>query len=78
MTMTGAGERASAGNDEIVLCRPDGVLAELNLPGGPVRPVALRRREIAELLAEELRRLDPDQVYANVIRGCAPPEKGSS
>jgi hypothetical protein len=78
MTMTGAGERASPGDSEIVLCRPDGVLAELNLPGGPVRPVALRRRETAELLAEELRRLDPDEIYAHVIMGCAAPEKGSS
>jgi hypothetical protein len=65
MTMTDSG-------DDIVVSRPDGVLARLDLPGAPVRPVALRRREIAELLAEELRRLDPDEVYASVIKACAP------
>ena len=78
MTTTGAGQRANADDGEIVLFRPDGVLAQLDLPGGPVRPVALRRRETAELLAEELRRLDPDEVYATVIMGCARPEKGAS
>jgi hypothetical protein len=29
--------------------------------------VALPRRDLAELLAEELRRLDPDEVYGEVI-----------
>ena len=33
----------------------------------PDRPVALKRRETAELLAEELRRLDPDDIYAQTI-----------
>ena len=78
MTTTGAGERATADDSEIVLSRPDGVLAQLDLPGGPVRPVALRRRETAELLTEELRRLDPDEVYSAVIKDCARPEKESS
>ena len=30
--------------------------------------MALRRRDIPELLAEELRRLDPDDVYAATVR----------
>jgi hypothetical protein len=30
--------------------------------------VALHRRDIAELLAEELRRLDPDEVYAETLQ----------
>ena len=30
--------------------------------------MALHRREIAELLAEELRRLDPDEVYAETLQ----------
>ena len=34
------------------------------LPNRPDRPVALKRREIPALLAEELRRLDEDDVYA--------------
>ena len=33
-------------------------------PNRPDRPVALKRREIPALLAEELRRLDEDDVYA--------------
>ena len=38
---------------------------DLQLPGHPDRPVALKRRELPELLAEELRRLDEDDVYAD-------------
>ncbi len=33
-------------------------------PDRPDRPVALKRREVPALLAEELRRLDEDDVYA--------------
>jgi hypothetical protein len=29
--------------------------------------VALQRRDIAELLAEELRRLDPDEIYGESL-----------
>ena len=36
-------------------------------PGEPERRVALHRRDTAELLSEELRRLDPDEVYAETI-----------
>ncbi|MFF3210340.1 glucose-6-phosphate dehydrogenase assembly protein OpcA [Streptomyces sp. NPDC002886] len=48
---------------EIVLDRADGALATLCMPGQPDRAVALKRRDTAELLAEELRRLDPDNTY---------------
>ncbi|WP_327307346.1 glucose-6-phosphate dehydrogenase assembly protein OpcA [Streptomyces sp. NBC_01298] len=47
----------------IVLDRADGALATLCMPGQPDRAVALKRRDTAELLAEELRRLDPDNTY---------------
>jgi glucose-6-phosphate dehydrogenase assembly protein OpcA len=53
---------------EIALNRPDGRTASLVWPGRPDRLVALHRRETAELLAEELRRLDPDEVYAETLR----------
>ena len=53
---------------EIRISRPDGRLATLSVPGQPDRPVALRRRGIPELLTEELRRLDPDDVYAATTR----------
>ena len=41
-----------------------GCSRQFSIPDAPNRPVALKRRELAELLAEELRRLDPDDVYA--------------
>jgi glucose-6-phosphate dehydrogenase assembly protein OpcA len=53
---------------DVSLVRYDGKLATLSSPGQPDRPVALKRRELAELLSEELRRLDPDDVYARTAR----------
>src|SRR5215469_834506 len=53
---------------DISLTRTDGRTATLAWPGRPERSVALHRRESAELLAEELRRLDPDEVYAETLR----------
>jgi glucose-6-phosphate dehydrogenase assembly protein OpcA len=52
----------------IRLYRPNGGLALLTLEGQPDRAVALKRRETSELLAEELRRLDPDDTYASALR----------
>lgn len=52
----------------ISLVRLDGKLATFMVPGEPDRPVALKRRDIAELLAEELRHLDPDDVYAQTVK----------
>jgi glucose-6-phosphate dehydrogenase assembly protein OpcA len=53
---------------DISLVRYDGKLATLSTPGEPDRPVALKRRNLDELLSEELRRLDPDDVYAATAR----------
>ena len=55
------------GGGEINISRPDGLLAQFSIPNAPNRPVALKRRDLAELLAEELRRLDPDDVYAQTV-----------
>jgi glucose-6-phosphate dehydrogenase assembly protein OpcA len=52
---------------EVSVTRPDGRVAMLRRPGQPERKVALHRRDTAELLAEELRRLDPDEVYGETI-----------
>ncbi|MEU1467855.1 glucose-6-phosphate dehydrogenase assembly protein OpcA [Streptomyces sp. NPDC005761] len=52
----------------IVLDRADGSLATLSMVGQPDRAVALKRRETAELLAEELRRLDPDNTYESAVK----------
>lgn len=53
---------------DISISRPDGKLATLVAPGQPDRPVALKRRSVPELLAEELRRLDEDDTYAATAR----------
>jgi glucose-6-phosphate dehydrogenase assembly protein OpcA len=52
----------------ISLSRSDGKLATYSSPGHPDRPIALKRRDLPELLAEELRRMDEDDVYAAVAR----------
>ena len=49
---------------EIRIARPDGRLATFVSPGQPDRPVALKRRDLPELLAEELRWSDEDEIYA--------------
>ncbi len=56
---------------DIVISRPDGRVATLARPGQPDRHVALQRRDIAELLAEELRRLDPDEIYGESLAAVA-------
>jgi glucose-6-phosphate dehydrogenase assembly protein OpcA len=58
----------STRSGDVRVHRDDGRLATLSSPGQPDRPVALRRRGISELLTEELRRLDPDDVYAATVR----------
>lgn len=52
----------------ITITRDDARMVTVSAPGQPDRPAALRRREIAELLIEELRRLDEDNVYADTVR----------
>jgi glucose-6-phosphate dehydrogenase assembly protein OpcA len=52
---------------DIKIERTDGRTATLSWPGRIDRTVALHRRDTAELLAEELRRLDPDEVYAETL-----------
>ncbi|MDP9398680.1 MAG: glucose-6-phosphate dehydrogenase assembly protein OpcA [Actinomycetota bacterium] len=52
---------------DIGLRRLDPQVAMLRRPGSPERPVALSQRPTAELLAEELRRLDADDVYGRTL-----------
>jgi glucose-6-phosphate dehydrogenase assembly protein OpcA len=59
--------RLATGGGDIVVSRSDGITAILSRPDIPDSRVALPRRDLAELLAEELRRLDPDEVYGDVI-----------
>lgn len=51
----------------IMIDRPGADIATLSSPGRVDRRVALPRRTSAECLAEELRRLDPDDVYGEVL-----------
>ncbi|NBM20341.1 glucose-6-phosphate dehydrogenase assembly protein OpcA [Streptomyces sp. GC420] len=53
---------------EIHIDRPAGAVATLSIPGQPTRTLALKVRTTAELIAEELRRLDPDDAYAAALR----------
>jgi glucose-6-phosphate dehydrogenase assembly protein OpcA len=53
----------------VELVRPDGKVGALRQPGQPDRQVALIRREVRDCLAEELRRLDDDEPYAEALAG---------
>ncbi|MFJ3304121.1 glucose-6-phosphate dehydrogenase assembly protein OpcA [Streptomyces sp. NPDC086549] len=61
--------RLGTANGEIVIDRPEGPLATLTLPDQPPRTLALKVRATSELIAEELRRLDADEMYAVALRG---------
>ncbi len=49
---------------DIRISRGDGKLAMFSSPDRPDRPVALKRRDLPELLGEELRWSDEDDIYA--------------
>ncbi|WP_225840056.1 glucose-6-phosphate dehydrogenase assembly protein OpcA [Streptomyces sp. NK08204] len=66
--------RLGTGNGEVAIERPEGPLATLSLPGQPSRTLALKVRPTSELIAEELRRLDADEMYAIALRGEAAKE----
>ena len=51
----------------VELVRASGAVAVLAQPGQPDRRIALPRRPLRDCLAEELRRLDPDDVYSEVL-----------
>ncbi|MCC9705768.1 glucose-6-phosphate dehydrogenase assembly protein OpcA [Streptomyces sp. MNU76] len=63
------GVRLGTARGEVVIDRPEGPLATLTLPGQPSRTLALKVRATSELIAEELRRLDADEMYAVALRG---------
>ena len=52
---------------EIRLDRADGRMAALNRTQGISRKIPLPRRELRDLVSEELRRLDSDEVYAEAL-----------
>lgn len=52
---------------KIELNRPDGVLGVLHRTEGIERKISLPRRELRDLVTEELRRLDADEIYAGAL-----------
>ncbi|MEU5217034.1 glucose-6-phosphate dehydrogenase assembly protein OpcA [Streptomyces sp. NPDC020807] len=67
--------RMGTAGGEIRIDRPEGPVARLAIPGQPSRVLALKVRTTAELIAEELRRLDPDDAYAAALRGKGAPAR---
>ncbi len=61
------GVRLERPDGAVELVRTDGRVATLTQPGQPDRRLALARRSNRDCLAEELRRLDPDDVYGEVL-----------
>ena len=61
------GVRLERPGGAIDLQRPDGVVATLVQPGQPERRIALAPRADRDCLAEEMRRMDPDDVFGEVV-----------
>ena len=59
--------RMTRASGDIQLFRPGLTVAELTQPGQPSQRISLPRRSLKDCLAEELRRLDPDEVFGEVI-----------
>ena len=55
------------GDDTVRITRDDGRTATLSRTGQPDRSLPLPRRDLGDLLAEELRRLDADETYAEAL-----------
>lgn len=53
---------------DVVIERLDSVSCHFSVPGSSPREVPLGARTLAELLAEDLRRLDADDIYAATIK----------
>ncbi len=60
--------RMTTAAGDIAITRPDGLIASYSVPGQPNRIVALKRRRVANLIAEELRRMDPDDVFEAALQ----------
>lgn len=53
---------------EVQLTRTDEKTATYSVPGEPKRTVALRRRNITQLITEELNRLDADDIFEDTMK----------
>lgn len=70
--------RMSTAAGDIAITRSDGLLASYTVPGQPERLVALKRRETTDLITEELRRMDDDDVYAHALLALQRYREGAS
>jgi glucose-6-phosphate dehydrogenase assembly protein OpcA len=61
------GVRLDVGDTTVTVERTDGRTAVLKRTGQPDRTLPLPRRELSDLLAEELRRLDADEIYGEAL-----------
>lgn len=59
--------RLTTAAGDIAVTRGDGLLASYAVPGQPERLVALKRRTATELISEELRRMDADDVFDKTL-----------
>lgn len=64
--------RFSRPGGDVVLSRMAGDVASLYQHGRPVQRIALPRRTDQDCLAEELRRLDPDEIFGDVVQNGLP------
>jgi glucose-6-phosphate dehydrogenase assembly protein OpcA len=60
--------RMTTAAGDIAITRPDGLLASYTVPGQPNRLVALKRREVSDLMSEELRRMDDDDIFEQTVK----------
>jgi glucose-6-phosphate dehydrogenase assembly protein OpcA len=63
--------RMTTAAGDIAITRGDGLLASYAVPGQPERLVALKRRDLTELMSEELRRMDADDVFHRALLSLA-------
>ncbi|MEK6440530.1 glucose-6-phosphate dehydrogenase assembly protein OpcA [Pseudonocardia sp. T1-2H] len=68
--------RLTRSSGPVELTRPDGKIATLSQPGQPDRMIALARRSVPDCLSEELRRLDPDEIYGAALAGVGEISRG--
>lgn len=64
--------RLDRASGPILLERTSATVANLSQPGQPTHDLALPRRSLRDCLAEELRRLDPDDLFGAVLRDGVP------
>lgn len=64
--------RLTRNGGDVQLYRPGLTVAELTQPDQPSQRIALPRRSLQDCLTEELRRLDPDEVYGEVLASGLP------